>query len=82
MFQVEKVKEQIEQENMSQPDGLFDVIAIDPPWEYSEKGGKSVGWERKRKASTSANGVLQYRSVKKSIVTRNTAFKAQIRARL
>jgi len=40
------------------------------------------GWERKRKASTSANGVLQYRSVKKSIVTRNTAFKAQIRARL
>lgn len=39
--QVEKVKEQIEQENMSQPDGLFDVIAIDPPWEYSEKGGMS-----------------------------------------
>jgi N6-adenosine-specific RNA methylase IME4/ParB-like chromosome segregation protein Spo0J len=37
---IENIKVSIEQENKSL-EGVFDVIAIDPPWEYSEKGGFS-----------------------------------------
>jgi N6-adenosine-specific RNA methylase IME4 len=37
---IENIKASIEEENKTL-EGAFDVIAIDPPWEYSEKGGFS-----------------------------------------
>jgi N6-adenosine-specific RNA methylase IME4 len=37
---IELIKESIEKENKTL-EGVFDVIAIDPPWEYSERGGFS-----------------------------------------
>ncbi len=37
---IENIKASIEEENKTL-EGVFDVIAIDPPWEYSEKGGFS-----------------------------------------
>lgn len=38
--QIEEIKKKIENEPMD-TSGEFDVIAIDPPWAYSEKGGFS-----------------------------------------
>ncbi len=34
---IAEIKEKIETENIKTPDGLFDVIAIDPPWDYGRK---------------------------------------------
>ena len=39
--QIEEVRQKIEQEEITAPSGKFDVIAIDPPWAYDEKGGFS-----------------------------------------
>jgi N6-adenosine-specific RNA methylase IME4 len=39
--QIEEVRQKIEQEEIVAPSGKFDVIAIDPPWAYDEKGGFS-----------------------------------------
>jgi N6-adenosine-specific RNA methylase IME4 len=39
--QIEQVRQKIEQEELIAPTGKFDVIAIDPPWAYDEKGGFS-----------------------------------------
>jgi len=39
---IEAQKQKIEAESVSAPSGLFDVIAVDPPWDYSEKGGYSA----------------------------------------
>jgi N6-adenosine-specific RNA methylase IME4 len=38
---IEEVKQKIESENLVQPNKKYHVIAIDPPWAYSEKGGFS-----------------------------------------
>jgi N6-adenosine-specific RNA methylase IME4 len=38
---IEDVKQKIESENLVQPNKKYHVIAIDPPWAYSEKGGFS-----------------------------------------
>jgi len=38
---IEQVKTKIETEN-TKLDGVFDVIVIDPPWAYNERGGFSV----------------------------------------
>jgi N6-adenosine-specific RNA methylase IME4 len=34
---IEQQKKDIEESNFKQPDGLFDVIAIDPPWAYGRE---------------------------------------------
>ena len=34
---IEQQKKDIEQSNFTHPDGLFDVIAIDPPWAYGRE---------------------------------------------
>jgi N6-adenosine-specific RNA methylase IME4 len=36
---IKHTKEKIEKEEILKPSGNFSVIAIDPPWDYSEKGG-------------------------------------------
>jgi len=36
---VEKQIKEIEESEIKTPTGSFDVIVIDPPWDYSEKGG-------------------------------------------
>jgi N6-adenosine-specific RNA methylase IME4/ParB-like chromosome segregation protein Spo0J len=36
---IKHTKEKIEKEEIIKPSGNFSVIAIDPPWDYSEKGG-------------------------------------------
>ena len=38
---IEKQKEEIINNALESPTGDFDVIVIDPPWDYSEKGGFS-----------------------------------------
>ncbi len=38
---IENDKKKIEQNNLETPEGNFDVIAIDPPWAYEERGGFS-----------------------------------------
>lgn len=38
---IEQTKEKLEQEELIKPTGKFSVIAIDPPWDYGEKGGKN-----------------------------------------
>ena len=38
---IEKQAEELNKKVLTEPKGLFDVIVIDPPWEYSEKGGFS-----------------------------------------
>ena len=35
--EIDRIKDNIENEKLTKPNGLFDVIAIDPPWNY---GGK------------------------------------------
>jgi len=37
---IEEIKEEISK-GLKAPNGLYDIIAIDPPWEYSERGGSS-----------------------------------------
>jgi len=37
---IEEIKQEIFK-SLKAPNGLYDVIAIDPPWEYSERGGSS-----------------------------------------
>lgn len=37
---IEEIKQEISK-GLKAPNGLYDVIAIDPPWEYSERGGSS-----------------------------------------
>ena len=37
---IEEIKTEIAK-GLKAPNGLYDVIAIDPPWEYSERGGSS-----------------------------------------
>lgn len=37
---IEEIKEEISK-GLKAPNGLYDVIAIDPPWEYSERGGSN-----------------------------------------
>lgn len=36
---IEQIKQKIENENLSQPNKKYHVIAIDPPWAYEERGG-------------------------------------------
>lgn len=38
---VRQTKEKLEQEELIKPTGKFSVIAIDPPWDYSERGGQN-----------------------------------------
>lgn len=38
---IEEVKKKIEDENLVQPNKKYHAIAIDPPWEYKERGGFS-----------------------------------------
>ena len=37
---IEQIKQEISK-GLKAPNGLYDVISIDPPWEYSERGGSS-----------------------------------------
>jgi len=44
---VRETKERIEKEEIIKPSGKFSVIAIDPPWDYSERGGSNnTGYEQ------------------------------------
>jgi N6-adenosine-specific RNA methylase IME4 len=38
---IQRQKEEIENGDLPELQGLFDVISVDPPWAYSEKGGFS-----------------------------------------
>jgi N6-adenosine-specific RNA methylase IME4 len=43
---IERQREEIASQPLTSPDGLFDVIAIDPPWNYGtqyDAGGRRVG---------------------------------------
>lgn len=43
---IQRQRDEIEQQPMVEPDGLFDVIVIDPPWNYGtqyDAGGRRVG---------------------------------------
>jgi N6-adenosine-specific RNA methylase IME4 len=53
---IEETKQKIEQENLIQPDKKYHVIAIDPPWAYSEKGG----FDSENYDSVSNRGAVDY----------------------
>jgi|TARA_X000001388_G_scaffold10193_1_gene6316 N6-adenosine-specific RNA methylase IME4/anti-sigma28 factor (negative regulator of flagellin synthesis) len=40
LAKIEQIKQEISK-GLKTPNGLYDVISIDPPWEYSERGGSS-----------------------------------------